>query len=46
MRAGALGAALGLGVGLMFGELIVPGIVIAAAAAVGMGAARSVFKKS
>jgi hypothetical protein len=41
MRAGSMGAAFGLGVGLLLGELIVPGIVIAAAAAVGIAAMRS-----
>jgi hypothetical protein len=40
-RAGTMGAALGLGVGLLFGELIVPGIVIAAAAGVGIAALRA-----
>jgi hypothetical protein len=41
IRAGSMGAALGLGVGLLFGEFVVAGAVIAAAAVVGMAAVRS-----
>jgi hypothetical protein len=40
MRAGSMGAALGLGVGLLFGEFVIGGAVIAAAAALGIAAMR------
>jgi hypothetical protein len=40
VRAGGIGAALGLGVGLLFGELIVPGVIIAAAGVLGLAAVR------
>jgi hypothetical protein len=45
MRAGTIGAACGLGVGLLFGDLIVPGVIIVAAGIVGMAAVRSKFGK-
>jgi hypothetical protein len=46
MRAGSIGAALGLGVGLLFGEFLVAGAVIAAASVVGMAALRSQIAKA
>ena len=41
MRAGSMGAAFGLGVGLLFGELIVPGVIIAVVAGLGIASMRS-----
>jgi hypothetical protein len=46
IRAGSVGAALGLGVGLLFGEFVVAGVVIGAAAVLGMAAMRSTVAKA